>query len=239
MAPPNGQEPSPESPAAPPPGTDRERIVAAFMHLLAERRFDQIELAEIAARAGVSLAVLRGEFNSKLAIFAAHVKETDRAVLAAGEADMAEEPPRERLFDVLMRRLEVLAPHRAAVRSLLRSVQRHPSLGLAINGIAVRSQQWMLTAAGLDAAGPRGMARAQGLTLIYARVMQVWVDDDDPGLARTMAALDRGLARGQRCAGVLDGLARFSPLNCLPCPSRSLRRRRRRHEDDEPESVPI
>ena len=45
----------------------------------------------------------------------------DRAVLAADFSDMAEEPPRERLFDVLMRRLEILAPHRDAVRSLLRS----------------------------------------------------------------------------------------------------------------------
>ncbi len=69
-------------------------------------------------RAGVSLAELRNLFGSTLAILAAQVKETDRAVLAGSDADMAEEPPRERLFDVLMRRIEVLAPHKAAVRSL-------------------------------------------------------------------------------------------------------------------------
>ena len=40
----------------------------------------------------------------------AHIKDIDRKVLSGGEADMAEEPPRERLFDVLMRRLEALAP---------------------------------------------------------------------------------------------------------------------------------
>ena len=72
-------------------------------------------------QAGVSLAQLRDEFASTLAILAAHIKATDRAVLAADLSDMAEEPPRERLFDVLMRRLETLAPHRQAVRSLLRS----------------------------------------------------------------------------------------------------------------------
>jgi AcrR family transcriptional regulator len=227
--------PQPQPPSPPPPaGSDRERIVTAFLLLLGEKPFEDIELVEIAARAGVPLATLRDEFNSKLAIFAAHVKETDRAVLSGDDADMAEEPARERLFDVLMRRLELLEPHREAVRSLMRSVRRLPGLGLAINGIAVRSQQWMLTAAGLEAAGPRGMLRAQGLTLLFARVMRVWVDDDDPGLARTMAELDRGLARGQRWASFLDDLCRFTPSRCLG----SVSRRRRRDESEE-EPLPV
>ena len=68
------------------------------------------------------LAQLRGEFSSTLAILAAYLKSIDRAVLAADfGADMDEEPQRERLFDVLMRRLEALAPYRDAVRSLVRS----------------------------------------------------------------------------------------------------------------------
>ena len=97
---------------------------------------------------------MRGEFSSTLAIFAAHIKATDRAVLAEDFSDMAEEPERERLFDVLMRRLEALAPHREAIRSLLRSARRNPPLAVALNGLAVRSQQWMLTAAGIGASGP-------------------------------------------------------------------------------------
>ena len=113
----------------------RERIIEAFMALLAEKPIEQIGFAEIAGRAGVSLAELRDEFGSTLAILAAHMKEIDRAVLAGVDADMAEEPPRERLFDVLMRRLEVLAPHKAAVRSLMRSAVRNPGLALASTGL--------------------------------------------------------------------------------------------------------
>ena len=146
----------------------RERIIEAFMALLAEKPFDEIGLAEIAREAGVSLSDLRGAFGSTLAILAAHMKEIDRAVLAGIDADIAEEPPRERLFDVLMRRLELLEPHKAAVRSLLRSAARNPGLAFALNGLAVRSQQWMLTAADIGAAGPRGMLRAQGLALLFA-----------------------------------------------------------------------
>ena len=162
-----------------PAGSPRERILEAFMALLAEQPIERIGLNEIAERAGVTLADLRGEFGSPLAVLAAHVKELDRKVLAEIDADMEEESPRERLFDVLMRRLELLSPHKEAVRSLLRSTRRDPPLALALNAMAVRSQQWMLTAAGIGAAGPKGMVRAQGLALLFANVLRTWVDDDD------------------------------------------------------------
>src|SRR5919204_6161479 len=116
------RKPSAEKPKLPPPTkSDRERIIEAFMALLAERPFEQIGFGDIAARAGLTLTQCRGEFASTIGVLAAYVKELDRKVLAGGDADMAEEPPRERLFDVLMRRLEALAPYRTAVRSLVRS----------------------------------------------------------------------------------------------------------------------
>jgi AcrR family transcriptional regulator len=206
---------------------ERERIIDAFMALLAEKSFERIGFADIGTAAAVSLSDLRGAFPSTLAILAAQIRETDRAVLAGGDADMAEEPPRERLFDVLMRRLEALAPHKAAVRSLMRSASRNPGLALALNSLGVRSQQWMLTAADIGASGPRGMIRAQGLALLFASVLRTWVDDEDPGLARTMAALDRALARGQRWSGFLDDLLRIPAAACR------VRPRRRRAADDE------
>ncbi len=214
-------------------GSERERIIAAFLALLAESAVEEIGLPDIAIRAGVSLAQLRGSFSSPLAILAAHVKDIDRAVLGQDFGDMEEESPRERLFEVIMRRLELLAPHRAAIRSLLRSARRHPPLALALNALTVRSQQWMLAAAGIKAAGPQGMVRAQGLALIFASVLRTWVDDDDPGLARTMATLDRALGRGQRLAGLLSDLCRIPAHLCRLRP----RSRRRRDRDDYEETV--
>jgi AcrR family transcriptional regulator len=218
-----------------PSGTPRQRIIDALMALLAEQPIERIGLAELAERAGVTLADLRGEFGSPLAVLAAHSKELDRKVLAEVDPDMEEESPRERLFDVLMRRLELLGPHREAVRSLLRSARRDPPLALALNTMAVRSQQWMLTAAGIGAAGPKGMVRSQGLALLFANVLRSWVDDDDDN-SHTLAALDRELARGQRFAGLLDDLCRIPEAACnlrrrMRDAGRS-RRDRRRDRDD-------
>jgi len=209
------------------PAGDRDKIIAAFLGLLAQKPIEQIGFVEIAEASGVSLAQLRGEFPSALAILAAHIKSLDRAVLGEDFGDVEEEPARERLFDVLMRRIEMLAPHREAVRSLMRSARRNPPLALALNGLAVRSQQWMLTAAGISASGPRGMIRAQGLAALFGGVLRTWIHDDDPGLSRTMAALDRALARGQRFAGLVDDLCRIPARLCR------LRPRRRRGESSE------
>jgi len=219
--------------AAPPPrgGSDRDKAIDALMALLAEHGFEEIGLAEVAGRAGIKLSQLRGEFGSTLAILAAHIKDTDGKVLAGGDADMAEESARERLFDVLMRRIETLAPYKEATRSLMRSARRNPGLAFALNAMAARSQRWMLEAAGIRVSGPVGALRAQGAALMFARVLSVWVDDDEEGLSRTMAALDRGLASAERWAGFVDDLCSI-PKCVLRGP-----RRRRRMRDAEAEAA--
>ena len=72
-------------------------------------------------------------------------------------------------------------------------------LGLIVGGIAGVSS------------GMIGGMRAQALAGFFARAMQTWLDDEDPGLARTMAALDRQLASAERLAGVAREMCRFLP----------------------------
>ncbi|MBX9778392.1 MAG: TetR/AcrR family transcriptional regulator [Xanthobacteraceae bacterium] len=218
-----------------PSGLPRDPIVAAFMAIMAEKRFEDIGFAEIARRAGVSLSELRGKHASKIEMLAAYMRDVDRAVLDGIDEGLADEPPRERLFDVLMRRLDIMAPDKAAVKSLWQSARFNPGLTLAVNGLATRSMQWMLTAADISATGPKGMMRAQGLTWLFGSVMNSWADDNDPGQAKTLAALDRALSSGQRWAGLLDDLFRIPEAACNA--TRLFDRRRRRDEDRRGESA--
>jgi hypothetical protein len=59
-------------------------------------------------------------------------------------------------------------------------------------------------------------------------MLRVWVDDNDPGLARSMAELDRGLARGASWSRLLDDLCAV-----IPTLRPGRRRRSRRDEDDQ------
>ena len=53
--------PRPDEGASNPPVSDRDKIIEAFFALLAEQAFEDIGYADLAARAGVSLATLRRE----------------------------------------------------------------------------------------------------------------------------------------------------------------------------------
>ncbi|WP_108658593.1 TetR/AcrR family transcriptional regulator [Acuticoccus kandeliae] len=175
-----------------------DRIIEATMRLLAERPFERVTVGDIADEAGVSLATLAAHFPTRGAILDGFARKIDQAVLRNDVSDMADEPPRERLFDVLMGRLDALRPYRAAMKSLMRSALRDPSLAMGLNTLEVRSQSWMLAAAGISAAGWRGRVVLQGLAVAFARVLRIFVDEEDTGLPRTMAALDKELREAER-----------------------------------------
>lgn len=182
----------------------RKKIVDAFMALARERGWNDITLTAIAERADVDLAVLRDAYDGRLAILEDFARRIDVAVLKGDDADMADETARERLFDVLMRRFDALGPHKSALRSLTASARRDPMLTIALGRIATVSQSWMLAAAGIESAGLFRLVAINGLVVAYARAFRVWLRDDDPGLARTMSALDRELRRGEAVLGRLN-----------------------------------
>jgi hypothetical protein len=69
---------------------ERARIVAAFMGLLVEQTIKKIDVGQIGVAGDVSLAQVRAELRSTIAILAAHVEKIDRRVVAAENAGMAE-----------------------------------------------------------------------------------------------------------------------------------------------------
>jgi len=200
------------------PASDRDRIVDALMDLAAEQDFGEITISMIAERAGVSLADFRDGFPSKGAVLAAFNRRIDRIVLDGVTGDLADENAKERLFDVLMRRFDALTPYKPAIDSITTWARREPLAAAALNRMVVNSMRFMLEAAGIEAEGGVGALKLQGLTIAWARLVNVWLDDDDSGMAATMAELDRTLRRGDML------VARAQDVERLTSPLRSLAR---------------
>ena len=205
------------APAA--PLTDpRKQVVEALMRLAASRRWDEIELGDIATEAGVPLGKLRGLFPSKLAMLGGLTRIVDDAVLAETSDELAAEPVRERLFDLVMRRLDALAPYKAGLRKIAPVIRRDPLTMAALNRGAVNSWRYMLASAGIATEDALGGLRVQGAVLLMARVSEVWLDDDEPEMSRTMARLDREL----KTAGTI--MSRVEEVHRLTAPLRGLAR---------------
>jgi AcrR family transcriptional regulator len=196
-----------EKTAAPPV---RERIIDALMELAAEGRWDEIEIGDIAARAGCSLADFRDAFPSRGAVLGGLARRIDRAVLEGSFADLRDEPARDRVFDVMMRRIDALTPYKAALRQIVPALKRDPLAAAAMNQVALNSMRFMLAAAGIDTEDRLGMVKLQGAVLVFARTLEVWLEDDEPGLSKTMSALDRELARGEKVLDFAGGVARVT-----------------------------
>lgn len=180
------------------------RIIDAALALATERSWSKVSLRDIAERAGMGLVEMRDHFASKGEVLAAFVRAVDDAVLAARPEHGADDPKRDQLFEIVMARFDALAPYKTA----LKSISADGSADLALIKALVASQAWMLEAAGIGAGGLDGGLRVAGLATVYASVYRTWLADDDPGQARTMAALDRRLRRGERTLTSLDGMAR-------------------------------
>jgi AcrR family transcriptional regulator len=221
----------------------RARIVDALMALAAEQPFEEISISAIAEKAGVSLAEFRDAFPSKGAVLAGFSRRIDRIVLEKKSDDLIGEEAKERLLDVLMRRLDAMAPYKESLREIARWLRREPLSVLAVNQVAVNSMRFMLEAAGVESEGALGALKLQGLVFAWARVLDTWFDDKDPDIAKTMAALDRELTRGGRFVARAESLDRLAaPLRAFGRAALDSRRRareafrdrgRRERDDDE------
>jgi len=162
-------------------------------------------MSAIAVRAGVDLDVLYDYFDDRDDVLRQYGRMIDSAVIGAFQGQEVEgESPRERLFDILMERFDVLNDHRDAVLEIMYFYRFDPKKGaLALPHLA-RSMAWMMDLAGLQDNGWRGGVKVLGLTALYLdTAFRVWSKDDSPDLTKTMAALDRALNRAEQIVGTM------------------------------------
>lgn len=180
------------------------KVIDAALELAAEQGWRETSLAAVAQRAGLSLAEVYRHFPGRGAILEGLARQVDAAVLSGGEPDL-EERPRDRLFDVLMRRFDALTPYKPGLRVIWEETRRNPLPGLATAAQLRRSMAWMLEAAGLSAPGFRGLLLSKGLTAVWVATLRTWFEDDSEDLAKTMAALDANLRRAEEVWNSLPG----------------------------------
>ncbi len=147
--------------------------------------------------------------------------EIDRAMLAALEArDLAAMKHRHRIATAVRARLELLAPHREAVRRGLSFLagQKHAALGARC---LYRSVDAIWHAAGDTSTDYNFYTKRLLLAGVYGATLLFWLNDESEGRAETWAFLDRRLAEVVRVGGSLGRIVG----GLLDLPDRILRSR--------------
>jgi AcrR family transcriptional regulator len=176
---------------------ESDRIIDATLVRIAQDGWRRLSLAAIAGEAGLPILRVYRNFRSKQAILSRFLRRVDETVLAEPRP-AEEERPRDRLFDLLMRRFDALRPYKPALAVLRRELRSDPAAALCVTVSLLRSMRWMLEAAEIVTSGMRGALAVRLTGAAYVSAARVWQQDDTPDLGQTMAALDGRLRRIER-----------------------------------------
>lgn len=195
----------PGKPSAP------DLLILAF-EIVAETGWRGFAFTDLAERAGLSMIEVRAAFSGREGLLDALNQRLDQAMLAFEPDDMEGLPPKDRVFELMMSRIEAMAPFRAGLRRLMHDARVDPKLAIMSACRLDRSLAWLQDAGGLDAGkhlSPVGQLRRRLqrriLGVVYLQALNVWSSDDSPDLARTMASLDKQLRRVETWAGLAPG----------------------------------
>jgi AcrR family transcriptional regulator len=174
---------------------EADRIIDATLALIPTEGWRRLSLRAIAAAAELPILQVYRTFKSKQAVLCGLYGRLDQIVLADPPAAESDERPRDRLFELIMRRFDALQPYKPALDVLSRELPRDPVTALCSGALLLRSMRWMLEAAEIPTAGLRGAIVVKLAAAVYLSAVRVWLRDDSPDLAHTMAALDARLRR--------------------------------------------
>jgi hypothetical protein len=168
-------------------------LLEAALGLIEREGWQAYGPLRLARETGAGLAEIVTQLGDRAEIFAAMGRRADMAMIDVAVEDLADMSPKERVFELMMRRFESLRPARPALRRLKREAA--PEVWLEGLGNLRRAVKLIIEAADLAGRGPRRAAVGAALASAYLRTGRVWLDDDSEDLAATLAELDRQLDR--------------------------------------------
>jgi hypothetical protein len=127
---------------------------------------------------------------------AAQLTATLHAWAAEAPADMADESPKEKLLDSMLRLFEALDT--ANLRGYVQTTGLRHSLPEFSSAL-----RWQLLALNLPMPTAVQPVVPFALSLLLLRWIPIWLAETTPGMPKLMAALDRDLGYAEKAAGLL------------------------------------
>lgn len=180
--------------------TEQQELRAAIVDTavaLAERSsWEAVRFFDIAAELNITLDDIRAHFSEKEDLIDAWFDRTDGIMLKVAEQDgFIKNPPRERLYQLIMAWLDAMANHRQVTRQMIGQKLEPGHIHIQIPAIMriSRTVQWMREAAHRDATFLRRALEETALTTIYLATFTHWMFDESPNSQRTRDFLAQNL----------------------------------------------
>ncbi|MEM6811532.1 MAG: TetR family transcriptional regulator [Pseudomonadota bacterium] len=182
----------------------KDRVLDAALTLAAEFDWQDVGYDEILEKAGVSKDEAIEYYDCKTDILVAYGRRIDHQMMAAISHLDSEMSVRERLFEIIMERFDLVNNDRDAVLSILRSMKFDPKQALISMPHLGKSMALILDAAGENTSGIQGMVKVAGMKGVYLYALKSWKEDESEDLSKTMAALDKALNMAEELANTCE-----------------------------------
>jgi len=178
-------------------------LATTALRLVAARGWEAVTVEAIAKAAKMPLAKIKARCADRKDLLPLLVNFiTAESCAALGKPDK-KSPPRDRLFEGLMARFDVLQTHRSAIQSIVHAVRRDRSAALLLAKAQLAAMKQTLAFAALDEGRKCAVLKPFVLYGVYLSVLRVWLIDETLDMSKTMAALDRILRYLDRAAILL------------------------------------
>jgi ubiquinone biosynthesis protein COQ9 len=182
-----------------------KKCALAALCLTAAQGWENVTFDRIARTAKIPVATVKKHFAAKNDILSAIVRNvTEEVAVNLGKPDR-HASPRDRLFEVLMARFDVLQKYRTAILNIMSESRRDSAMLCALLPAQSQAMRHILKLAGFERYQfpQQKTVTLGGVGLVYLATMRVWQKDETLDMAKTMAALDRYLRLADKAAAIL------------------------------------
>jgi AcrR family transcriptional regulator len=186
----------------------KEKILAAALELFRENGLEGTTTKQISKMAGIAEGTLFNYFKTKedLALFFFQKETSDLITWYGKQAALQRAPLPEKLFAIIHRQLEYIAPYEDFIGAVFfRSLQPSSKLSpLSFEAQELRLKYLRFVRSVLVDAEekkeipPMGDLGAYAVGLFYIGIVTHWLHDTSRGKQKTLALLDRSLTLGAR-----------------------------------------
>ena len=170
-------------------------IYKNLMEKIASDGWQSIDLENLSQECDFDVLNVTGGLINKVDLLVAFSEFIDTTVAQSIDADLKDDqiPLRERLLEALLIRFEILAPYKAGISKLMKTLPHNPNFVLIGSKSLKLSMEATLAAVGLEAKGIQGAIRVKGLCIIFLSGVCTWSKDNSEDLSATTRVLDERL----------------------------------------------
>ncbi|MFQ3360556.1 MAG: hypothetical protein ACKVLI_04115 [Alphaproteobacteria bacterium] len=171
------------------------KIIKATLDLLRDHELDNITFLMISKKCTLDANDIKRYFLDIDSIIHAYFDDIDLRMIDSYSSNVTEETGKEIIFNIIMSRLDLLNENKISVKRL---VKGKSNLKISFFIRSTRIQKWILQEANIHSIGFERTINQYGLMYLYARIINVWLEDNDPMMSKTMAFLDKSLTNGEK-----------------------------------------